>query len=46
MFGNANATRRIGGMASGVFVPGWGSFPARLRGALPGLYRTLARRFG
>src|SRR5438093_1492731 len=29
-----------------VFVPGWGSFPARLRGALPGLYRTLARRFG
>ena len=29
-----------------VFVPGWGSFPARLRGGLPGLYRTLARRFG
>jgi len=29
-----------------VFVPGWGSFPARLRGGLPGLYRSLARRFG
>jgi short-subunit dehydrogenase len=29
-----------------VFVPAWGSFPARLRGGLPGLYRTLARRFG
>jgi short-subunit dehydrogenase len=29
-----------------VFVPAWGSFPARLRGGLPGLYRSLARRFG
>ena len=29
-----------------VFVPAWGSFPARLRGGLPGLYRALARRFG
>ena len=29
-----------------VFVPAWGSFPARLRGGFPGLYRSLARRFG
>jgi short-subunit dehydrogenase len=29
-----------------VFVPAWGSFPARLRGGLPGLYRALTRRFG
>jgi short-subunit dehydrogenase len=29
-----------------VFVPSWGSFPARLRGGLPGVYRALARRFG
>ncbi len=29
-----------------VFIPRWMAFPARLRGALPGLYRTLARRFG
>ncbi|HEY7280521.1 MAG TPA: SDR family NAD(P)-dependent oxidoreductase [Actinomycetota bacterium] len=29
-----------------TFVPGWMAFPARLRGSLPGLYRSLARRFG
>ncbi len=29
-----------------VFVPRWMGFPARLRGALPGLYRRLAGRFG
>jgi short-subunit dehydrogenase len=28
-----------------VIVPGWLSAPVRLRGALPGLYRSLARRF-
>jgi short-subunit dehydrogenase len=28
-----------------VFVPGWLAFPARLRGALPGVYRRLAARF-
>lgn len=28
-----------------VFVPGWLAAPARLRGAAPGLYRALARRF-
>jgi short-subunit dehydrogenase len=28
-----------------VFVPGWMAFPARLRGAVPGLYRRLAARF-
>ncbi|MEU5668187.1 SDR family NAD(P)-dependent oxidoreductase [Streptomyces longwoodensis] len=29
-----------------VFVPGWLSLPARVRGAAPGLYRRLAARFG
>jgi short-subunit dehydrogenase len=29
-----------------VIVPGWLSVPARLHGALPGLYRLLATRFG
>jgi short-subunit dehydrogenase len=28
-----------------VFVPGWLAFPARLRGAWPGIYRRLAARF-
>jgi short-subunit dehydrogenase len=29
-----------------VFIPGWLGVAARLRGAAPGLYRMLARRFG
>ncbi|MER6990419.1 SDR family NAD(P)-dependent oxidoreductase [Saccharopolyspora hirsuta] len=29
-----------------VFVPAWLAVPARLQGALPGLFRVLARRFG
>jgi short-subunit dehydrogenase len=29
-----------------VFVPRWMAVPARLRGAIPGLYRSLAARFG
>ncbi|GHD25008.1 SDR family NAD(P)-dependent oxidoreductase [Streptomyces galbus] len=29
-----------------VFVPGWLSLPARVRGVAPGLYRRLATRFG
>jgi hypothetical protein len=29
-----------------VWVPGWLRWPARLRGAAPGVYRTLAGRFG
>jgi short-subunit dehydrogenase len=29
-----------------VFVPAWMTVPARVRGALPGLYRALASRFG
>ncbi|MFF7356831.1 MULTISPECIES: SDR family NAD(P)-dependent oxidoreductase [Streptomyces] len=29
-----------------VYVPGWLRFPARVRGAAPGLYRRLAARFG
>ncbi|MER7013714.1 SDR family NAD(P)-dependent oxidoreductase [Saccharopolyspora sp. NPDC000359] len=29
-----------------VFVPSWLAVPARLQGAVPGLYRALARRFG
>jgi short-subunit dehydrogenase len=29
-----------------VLVPGWLALPVRLRGAAPGLYRALARRFG
>jgi len=29
-----------------VFVPRWMGFPARLRGAAPGVYRFLAKRFG
>jgi short-subunit dehydrogenase len=29
-----------------VLVPGWLALPARLQGALPGLYRALAGRFG
>jgi short-subunit dehydrogenase len=31
---------------SDVFIPRWMAFPARLRGAMPGLYRRLASRFG
>jgi uncharacterized protein len=31
---------------AGVVVPGWLALPARLRGAVPGLYRGLADRFG
>jgi short-subunit dehydrogenase len=31
---------------SQVFVPRWLGGPVRLRGALPGLYRSLATRFG
>jgi hypothetical protein len=29
-----------------VFVPAWMAGPARLRGALPGLFRRLVDRFG
>jgi len=29
-----------------VYVPRWLGFPPRVKGALPGLYRTLATRFG
>ncbi|ETK37207.1 hypothetical protein MPTA5024_05095 [Microbispora sp. ATCC PTA-5024] len=29
-----------------VYVPGWLRVPARLRGAAPGTFRALARRFG
>lgn len=29
-----------------VFVPAWLAVPARLQGAVPGLFRNLARRFG
>jgi short-subunit dehydrogenase len=29
-----------------VFIPRWMAFPARLRGAMPSLYRRLAARFG
>src|SRR6266540_2974827 len=29
-----------------VFAPAWTRLPARLKGAAPGLYRTLALRFG
>jgi len=29
-----------------VFVPAWMRLPARIKGCLPGLYRTLAGRFG
>jgi short-subunit dehydrogenase len=29
-----------------VFAPAWMRLPARLKGAMPGLYRTLALRFG
>jgi short-subunit dehydrogenase len=39
----------VGAIAAGrsqVFVPRWLGEPVRLRGALPGLYRSLAARFG
>lgn len=42
------AARIVEALESGaaeVFVPRWLSLPVRLRGALPGLYRALARRF-
>jgi short-subunit dehydrogenase len=42
------AARVVDGLQSGraeVVVPRWLSLPVRLRGALPGLYRALARRF-
>ncbi|RGA03415.1 short-chain dehydrogenase, partial [Microbispora triticiradicis] len=29
-----------------VYVPAWLRLPARLRGAAPGPFRVLARRFG
>jgi hypothetical protein len=29
-----------------VFVPRWMGVPARLRGAMPSVYRALQRRFG
>ncbi|MGC5343013.1 SDR family NAD(P)-dependent oxidoreductase [Streptomyces sp. DT24] len=29
-----------------IFVPGWLDGPARLRGAAPGVFRSLAKRFG
>jgi short-subunit dehydrogenase len=32
--------------APSVFVPGWLALPVRLHGALPGLYRALASRWG
>ncbi|MGZ4618748.1 MAG: SDR family NAD(P)-dependent oxidoreductase [Frankiaceae bacterium] len=32
--------------AAEVFVPGWLTLAARLRGGLPGIYRVLASRFG
>lgn len=32
--------------APSVFVPGWLSLPVRVHGALPGLYRALAARWG
>jgi short-subunit dehydrogenase len=42
----ASAVRAIEKGKADVFVPRWMAFPARLRGALPGLYRRLAARFG
>jgi short-subunit dehydrogenase len=45
---DAVAARLVDGLESGraeVLVPRWLSLPVRLRGALPGLYRGLARRF-
>jgi short-subunit dehydrogenase len=42
------ATRVVDVLASGraeVILPGWLSLAVRLHGALPGLYRALARRF-
>lgn len=43
----ADAVRRA--LVSGrsdAYVPGWLSVPARLHGAAPGVFRTLAQRFG
>jgi short-subunit dehydrogenase len=34
------------GRSGDYVVPGWLALPVRLRGALPGAYRRLARRFG
>ncbi len=36
----------IEGNRAEVFAPGWLRYPASLRGAAPGLFRTLAGRFG
>jgi len=36
----------IEGNRAEVFVPGWLRYPASLRGAAPGLFRSLADRFG
>jgi short-subunit dehydrogenase len=38
--------KAIGSGRGQVLVPRWMAFPVWLRGALPGLYRGLARRFG
>lgn len=32
--------------AEDVYVPGWLAMPARMQGAVPGLFRALAKRFG
>jgi len=42
----AGIVRAIERDRADVFVPRWMAFPARLRGAVPGLYRRLAARFG
>ena len=42
----AGIVRAIERDRADVFVPRWMAFPARLRGAMPGLYRRLAARFG
>ncbi|MEU9981778.1 SDR family NAD(P)-dependent oxidoreductase [Streptomyces sp. NPDC050856] len=36
----------VRGRGTDSFVPGWLGAPARLRGALPGVFRALAKRFG
>jgi short-subunit dehydrogenase len=41
----AGIVRAIERGRADVFVPRWMAFPARLRGAMPGLYRRLASRF-
>src|SRR6266508_2536818 len=38
--------RAVGSDRAEVFAPAWMRLPARFKGALPGLYRTLALRFG